>query len=746
MRYMRFNLISCLTLIALLAILVGCGDEETSKATDAQSSDATGDASNGGDGNSNNADGKIDGDGQDSVDGASTPCDDKNSCTVDIVNPDGTCSYSQRGDGEACDDGNKCSTGDLCISGMCTGSGSAYCGDGNDCTTDACDPLQTGDGCKHINNLLPCDDGDACTTGDKCTAGACVPGSSKKDCDDKDACTTDTCDSTSGCKHETKKCGDNNPCTTDSCNSTSGLCEYLNNAASCEDGDMCKSGDKCSGGSCMGGTITKDCDDMNSCTKDSCSSDVGCKHAAQAGTPCNDGDQTTKSDMCGADGVCAGIKPITPCDDNNACTDDAGDPTSGVPCTHLAVNCDDQNGCTKDTCDKANGCVHTDTSGICTDGDACTVGDKCSSGSCVGGVAPVCNDNNSCTSDTCDPTTGCVFSPTNGVACDDMDSCTTGDQCDAGGTCVGTGMKNCDDGNSCTTDTCDSIMGGCLNLVLSGSMCDDSNPGTVGDVCFAGVCKGNSVACDDGNKCTFDTGASQPNCTHVAVVCDDNNPCTTDSCDPTKGCAFVNNTSACDDGNACTVGEVCSAGTCSSGTGLKCDDQDSCTTDSCDNTGTCSHTSIVGCGTGEVCGNGVDDDGDGKIDCADSECKATDKAYTLFVYAQYEGAMIGFVTKDKPNTIQSFSIPSGKPYTYKLYCAEVPFSATLSTTSIYGGVLQAWVEGSSGTTPDEKVASAPDFWKFDVYWPLPEKGQPVKTKSFPKQNGESFKVSWPPSK
>jgi hypothetical protein len=218
----------------------------------------------------------------------------------------------------------------------------------------------------------------------------------------------------------------------------------------------------------------------------------------------------------------------------------------------------------------------------------------------------------------------------------------------------------------------------------------------------------------------------------VKIVCDDKNPCTDDSCDPTSGlCKFNNNTAACDDGNACTVGEVCSAGTCSSGTGLKCDDQDSCTTDSCDNTGTCSHTSIVGCGTGEICGDGVDNDGDSKIDCADSECKATDKAYTLFVYAQYEGAMIGFVTKDKPNTIQSFSIPSGKPYTYKLYCAEVPFSATLSTSSIYGGALQAWVEGSSGTTPDEKVASAPDFWGFDVYWPLPEKGQPVKTKSFP---------------
>lgn len=45
------------------------------------------------------------------------------------------------------------------------------CDDGNECTTDVCDPLL---GCSALDNTLPCtDDGDTCTT-DVCAAGACT--------------------------------------------------------------------------------------------------------------------------------------------------------------------------------------------------------------------------------------------------------------------------------------------------------------------------------------------------------------------------------------------------------------------------------------------------------------------------------------------------------------------------------------------------------------------------------------------
>jgi hypothetical protein len=46
------------------------------------------------------------------------------------------------------------------------------CNDGNPCTDDAC----TGGLCARTNNAGPCDDGDACTTDDVCSAGVCAPG------------------------------------------------------------------------------------------------------------------------------------------------------------------------------------------------------------------------------------------------------------------------------------------------------------------------------------------------------------------------------------------------------------------------------------------------------------------------------------------------------------------------------------------------------------------------------------------
>ncbi len=71
-----------------------------------------------------------------------------------------------------------------------------------------------------------------------------------------------------------------------------------------------------------------------------------------------------------------------------------------------------------------------------TSGD-CTSSNKCQVGTCVAGqcsYAPkICNDNNACTSDSCDPNSGtCIFTPI-----------------------------NCDDNNACTVDRCDATVGAC---------------------------------------------------------------------------------------------------------------------------------------------------------------------------------------------------------------------------------------------------------------------------------------------
>jgi hypothetical protein len=85
------------------------------------------------------------------------------------------------------------------------------------------------------------------------------------------------------------------------------------------------------------------------------------------------------------------------------------------------------------------------------------MGDACGGGSCQPGSALVCNDNNVCTTDTCNPTTGCVFT-NNTIACDDGNACTQLDTC-SGGACVPGPAANCDDGNACTADTCDTTTG-----------------------------------------------------------------------------------------------------------------------------------------------------------------------------------------------------------------------------------------------------------------------------------------------
>lgn len=724
-------MITSLVVICILAAMVGCSSDEKGKASNTQSFDATcGDAAS--DGGASCGDSNSNGD---SVDGSSKDCDDQNQCTIDSVDTEtGACVHANVPDATTCDDGNACTTLETCqvpatgkASQCVKGIEAGDCNDNNPCTTDTCDPK---DGtCKHSNNDSTCDDGDICTSGDMCKGGACIPGK-LLDCDDKKPCTIDTCDGKmGGCQHEKVSCDDKNPCTTDSCDMTSGACQYVNNAETCQGSDKCFMA-KCQGGACVAGTVAIDCDDANQCTLDSCVPATGCKHAVQVGATCNDSDVATQDDKCEADGVCAGAKPVSSCDDNNACTIDSGDKAMGIPCVNTPVNCDDQNGCTKDDCDVATGCVHFSTLGQCEDGDACTIGEKCSNGKCAGGAVPDCDDNNGCTSDTCDPAKGCVHSAMTGVACEDGDVCTSNDKCGASGICVSGPVMKCDDLNPCTTDSCDTTKGGCQNIGVSGPACNDGKTGTINDVCVVGVCQGNSIACDDGNKCTFDSGnGPPPNCTNVQIiVCDDKNLCTTDSCDPTTGkCVFLPNsvTVACDDGDLCTIGDVCTAGNCVSGPATKCDDGDPCTKDACDKTtGKCGSVATPGCGIGEICGNGIDDDNDGKTDCSDSECGATADAPPLLVNAQYGGE----VTVLKYNgQLKTTIVTSGVNWKFPFTCGELPAAVKVTSTFVYNGpepdkftdLVSAWLEGPGVTTAEKIKASGALGMHFGVANPAP---------------------------
>ncbi|MFT7580850.1 MAG: hypothetical protein ACI9MR_002524, partial [Myxococcota bacterium] len=390
------------------------------------------------------------------------------------------------------------------------------CDDGNACTADACDA--TGCVAPPVNDGVVCNDGDACTQIDSCAEGACVGadpvicrasdachdagscapatgvcsdpvGDDGRDCDDGDACTQlDTC-TAGGCGGaDPVVCDDDNPCTDESCDSTDGSCmAFADDANDCSDGSACTVGDACISGACESGEPIV-CDDDNSCTDDSCDSTDGtCVTVNNDANTCDDGDACTQVDTC-ADGTCGGASPLV-CDDENPCTDDSCDSTDGS-CVAVA---DDDN--------------------ACSDGSACTVGDTCESGACMSGELTVCDDDNPCTDDSCDSADGsCVAVNDDENACSDGSACTVDDTC-VGGACVSGEAIVCDDNEVCTADSCDPTDGACVFGPLTGPECDDDDLCTTVDRCEEGTCAGDSPVlcagshvCDAGGDCLPELG------------------------------------------------------------------------------------------------------------------------------------------------------------------------------------------------------------------------------------------------
>ena len=122
--------------------------------------------------------------------------------------------------------------------------------------------------------------------------------------------------------------------------------------------------------------------------------------------------------------------------------------------------CDDGNACTKDSCaNKKCSNVPLTNGSPCTDGNACTGKDSCQKGACTAGAKLVCNDNQACTADSCDPGLGCVHKPLNN------------------GTTCGTGK--CDTGKcSCPVESYPTTTGSCAacSCNAKGTVLDASTP------------------------------------------------------------------------------------------------------------------------------------------------------------------------------------------------------------------------------------------------------------------------------
>lgn len=129
----------------------------------------------------------------------------------------------------------------------------------------------------------------------------------------------------------------------------------------------------------------------------------------------------------------------------------------------------------------------------CTDGNACTASETCAGGACGGGKAVSCDDGLSCTADSCSPSKGCVSTPTT-APCDDGNACTVGDVCAA---VAGSGAQcqagkpldaavDCDDKTACTSDSCEPTKG-CVHAAVAGPCMDGGCK--VDTACQAGQCQ-----------------------------------------------------------------------------------------------------------------------------------------------------------------------------------------------------------------------------------------------------------------
>ncbi|MFL5351721.1 hypothetical protein [Archangium sp.] len=358
--------------------------------------------------------------------GAVAVCDGSGSLDTDF-NCDGKADCN----GSGCTSDAACGSG-FCVSGICCDSacnapptcrGAGVCGTGT-CTY----PVATG---------VSCDDGNACTTGDKCDAQAVCAGTVK-------SCTTPSqCETGPG-----------------SCNASTGACEYTPQPTTkaCDDGNACTSGDKCNGsGACAGGTAK------------TCNTPPGQCYVG-TGT-CN-----TSTGICGYNTLPA----TTVCDDGNACTLGDACNSSGACLSGTAKTCDTPPGqchVSPGTCNTTTGvCSYTpkSSSATCSDGVACTA-DLCDgAGTCVSTIN--CPPPNECkkAAPTCAADGSCQFvvdTTKVGKVCHESGNTGT---CAQDGTCLGfkyAVTNNFDPAAIATSSTIDDLTIPCPTVV-------DTSPGT----------------------------------------------------------------------------------------------------------------------------------------------------------------------------------------------------------------------------------------------------------------------------
>jgi hypothetical protein len=197
------------------------------------------------------------------------------------------------------------------------------------------------------------------------------------------------------------------------------------------------------------------------------------------------------------------------------------------PCAEL--DCDDELECTTDSCDPATGCLNELRAEFCLIDGACAEDGE----SALDAPCSVCS---------VEASQEAWTALEEGSVCEDGDLCTTGEVC-AAGACAGGSPVTCDDGLLCTADTCEAETGAC-RFELDADFC------VIGDICLA------SGEYEPGSMC---------------ALCSPDE--STDSFTPTDG--------PCDDADPCTLDDICSEGSCT-GEALDCGDDLDCAIFTCE--------------------------------------------------------------------------------------------------------------------------------------------------------------------
>jgi hypothetical protein len=379
-------------------------------------------------------------------------CDDKNLCTIDRCNADGTCDASP-----------KCGGADKCCSGDCQ-----QCCEHSDCEDDlACTDNTCFMGqCMFVPQDQACAATEYCSAKSGCTPRqVCtgLPGESGAVCDDQAGCTTDVCEG-GFCQH--KFC--------DTKSAAKLCCEGTGCAECCTDSQCDDGSDPCTVGSCQDGKCSV--------------SGVPLCGKGQECCPSADGTTATCGACCSAND----------CDDAVGCTVDqcVGGQCSHTPdvkiCGGEGYVCDLTRGCMKaPACTVNTDCKPTacQSNGRCEGGachfDGCTLGTTCcANGSgCAACCSDAgCNDNIACTKDACG-STGCTHTP-------DSTQCPPRYLCKALNGCVPGCMVDDDCKPHVTTNAAIPI---------------GTNPCSVSK-CVQGQCQDTTIDCGDFQTCCPATG------------------------------------------------------------------------------------------------------------------------------------------------------------------------------------------------------------------------------------------------